>query len=96
MKFFLTGGSGYLGRNFVQYALSQNDHITINVLSRSSVSDEIILKSAGNINKGRERIKLIRGHINDENSLKEGLDGVNVVIHMAAKVHWYIRNFFIY
>jgi len=89
MKFFVTGGSGYLGRNFVQYALSQNDIITINALSRSSVSDEIILKSAGNIKEGRERIRIIRGHINDENSLKEGLEGVNVVIHMAAKVQPY-------
>ena len=86
MKFFVTGGSGYLGRNFIQYVLLQNDNITINALSRTSVSDEFILKSAENIKKGRERIRIIRGHINDENSLKEGLDSVNVVIHMAAKV----------
>lgn len=86
MKFFVTGGSGYLGRNFIQYALSQNDNITINALSRSSVSDEVILKTVGNIKKGRERIRIIRGHINDENSLKEGLEDVDVVIHMAAKV----------
>ncbi|CAB4435704.1 unnamed protein product [Rhizophagus irregularis] len=89
MKFFVTGGSGYLGRNFIQYALSQNDNITINALSRSSVSDEVILKTVGNIKKGRERIRIIRGHINDENSLKEGLEDVDVVIHMAAKVQPY-------
>lgn len=94
MKFFVTGGSGYLGRNFIQYALSQNDNVTINALSRSSVSDEVILKTVGNIKKGRERIRIIRGHINDENSLKEGLEDVDVVIHMAAKVN--ICNFFIY
>ncbi|RIA81871.1 hypothetical protein C1645_782874 [Glomus cerebriforme] len=89
MKLFVTGGSGYLGRNFIQYSLSQNDNITINALSRSSVSDELILESAGKIEKGRERVKIIRGYINDENSLKEGLDGVNVVVHMAAKVQPY-------
>uniref|UniRef100_A0A1D1ZIV5 Sterol-4-alpha-carboxylate 3-dehydrogenase, decarboxylating n=1 Tax=Anthurium amnicola TaxID=1678845 RepID=A0A1D1ZIV5_9ARAE len=89
MKFFVTGGSGYLGRNFIQYVLSQNDNITINALSRSSVSDEFIWKSAENIKMGRERIRIIRGHINDENSLKEGLNGVNFVIHMAAKVQPY-------
>src|SRR4051794_12345883 len=86
MKLFVTGGSGYLGRNFVQYALSQNDEIIINVLSRSSVSDELILKAVGKIERGRERVNLIRGHINDGNSLKEGLDGVKVIVHMAAKV----------
>ncbi len=86
MNFFVTGGSGYLGRNFIQYALSQNDNIIINALSRSSVSDELILEAAGRIEKGRERVKIIRGHINDENSLKVGLEDVNVVIHMAAKV----------
>ncbi|CAG8617903.1 12005_t:CDS:2 [Funneliformis caledonium] len=89
LKLFVTGGSGYLGRNFIQYALSQNENININALSRSSVSDEIILEAAGNIDKGRERIKIIRGHMNDENSLKEGLNGVNVIVHMAAKVQPY-------
>ena len=86
MKLFVTGGSGFLGSNFIQYALSQSDKITINALSRSSITDELILKTVRNIEKGHERVRLIRGHINDENPLKEGLDGAKVVIHMAAKV----------
>ncbi|CAG8595697.1 30691_t:CDS:2 [Racocetra persica] len=86
MKLFLTGGSGFLGRNFIKYVLSRDQQITINALARSSTSDEYILNACNDIEDGKERVRIIRGCINDEAAIREGLNGVDVVVHMAAKV----------
>ncbi|CAG8629944.1 22290_t:CDS:2 [Cetraspora pellucida] len=86
MKLFLTGGSGYLGRNFIKYVLSQDKQTTINVLALSSTSDKYILSACDDVEDGKKRVRIIRGSINDEAAIKEGLNGVDVVVHMAAKV----------
>ncbi|CAG8464989.1 7474_t:CDS:2 [Paraglomus occultum] len=83
MKFFLTGGSGFLGRNLIRYALDKDDDLSIIVLSRSEESDEIMLKAAGN---EKHRVQILRGNIEDEQVLIKGVSEVQVVIHMAAKV----------
>nr|CAG8610274.1 4657_t:CDS:2 [Entrophospora candida] len=87
MKIFLTGGSGYLGRNFIEYALSENDQIKINVLSRSSVSDEYIVKASEKVSNGDGRVKIIRGGIENIDVLKEGVNEADIIVHMAAKVN---------
>ncbi|CAG8713389.1 13155_t:CDS:2 [Dentiscutata erythropus] len=86
MKLFLTGGSGFLGRNFIKYVLSRDKQITINALSRSSISDELILSGCNEVEGGRERVRIIRGDMNDEAAIREGVNEADVVVHMAAKV----------
>ncbi|KAF0406185.1 NADP-binding protein [Gigaspora margarita] len=86
MKLFLTGGSGFLGRNFIKYVLSRDKQITINALARSSISDEYILNACNDVEDGRKRVRIIRGSINDEAAVREGLNEADVVVHMAAVV----------
>ncbi|CAG8521324.1 13197_t:CDS:2 [Acaulospora colombiana] len=86
MRIFLTGGSGFLGTSFINYILTHEDSSQIKTLSRSSISDEKILNACKGIEDGKDRIKIIRGSTHDEDAIKEGLNGVDIVIHMAAKV----------
>jgi nucleoside-diphosphate-sugar epimerase len=93
MKYFVTGGSGYLGRNLINYALHKNDDLTITALSRSEKSDERILRAAGDKDN---RIQILRGNIENEQVLAEGVSGADVVIHMAAKVINIIKLYWVY
>ncbi|CAG8503570.1 14004_t:CDS:2 [Acaulospora morrowiae] len=86
MKIFLTGGSGFLGSPFMRYALTHEDDLLIVALSRSSVADEKIRHAYEGIKGGEDRVRIVRGSINDEGALREGLDGADIVVHMAAKV----------
>ncbi|CAG8542274.1 12170_t:CDS:2 [Ambispora gerdemannii] len=78
MKIFLTGGSGYLGRNFIEYAFKEDPRLSIIVLSRSSIADDRILRAAENARNGRERVRIIRGDMHDEDALREDFEKINI------------------
>ncbi len=84
MKIFITGGSGFVGRSFIEYVLKDHPEFTeIVALSRSPASDQAILSVGGNRSS---QIKIVRGDLSSVSILQQGLHGCYAVFHSAAKV----------
>ena len=75
MKIFITGGSGYLGRNLIRTLIKRGD--TVHALARSVASGEIV-EALG--------AKVIAGDLNHKEALLKGMEGCDAVIHSAALV----------
>lgn len=75
MKIFITGGSGYLGRNIIRALIARGD--TVRGLARSVKSGELI-ESLG--------AEVIAGDLNNDEALQNGMDSCDAVIHCAATV----------
>ena len=77
MKIFLTGGTGFIGRPLTQKLLSRGWEVKALVRNpNSDKSKEIQTFGA----------QLIKGDINDIDSMRESMQGVDAVIHNAG---WY-------
>ena len=82
MNILITGGAGYIGAGLIA------------ALSSKNVTDKIIVYdnlSRGNYslflgNKLNARVEFIQGDILDNRSLKQAMEGIDVVYHLAAKV----------
>lgn len=75
---------GFIGSNFVRYALNKYDDIQITNLDK--------LTYAGNPNnlkdlRGNERHRFVQGDICDKGAVKETMEGVDTVINFAAETH---------
>lgn len=85
MKILITGGAGYIGYSLVRNLLAQPEGITEIViydnLSRSNYGFFTSLKMAG------IPIRFVRGELLDGRKLETQLKGIDVVYHLAAKVH---------
>jgi UDP-glucose 4-epimerase len=75
MKILVTGGAGYIGSVAVYKLLEAGYQI--------NVIDDL---SNGYIENVDKRASFIQGSILDENKLNAALDGVNAVMHLAAKI----------
>lgn len=75
MRFFLTGGTGFVGSHVAERALAEGHHIR--ALARPQ-SDTTFLASLG--------AEIVRGDLADAVSLRRGAEGCDAVIHAAAKV----------
>ena len=82
MKILITGGAGYVGTELIQ-ALSGNKNFELIVLDNLS-RNNYNLFLGGNISSSS--IKFIQGDILDSRQLSKILHGVDIVIHLAAKV----------
>jgi 2-alkyl-3-oxoalkanoate reductase len=71
----VTGATGFVGSHIAEALARRGD--TVRALARSS-ADTAILEKAG--------IAIVRGDLSDPESLKAAVDGVDVVVHCAAKV----------
>ncbi|NCU42074.1 MAG: dTDP-glucose 4,6-dehydratase [Candidatus Moranbacteria bacterium] len=84
MKFFVTGGAGFIGSNFIHYLLeTYSDDMVINFDA---------LTYAGNIANVSQweqdhRYTFIHGDICDEVKVRESMKDVDVVVHFAAESH---------
>ena len=76
MQIFVTGGSGFLGGHICEL-FRQRGHDVAALVRPSSATG--VLKSAG--------VKLREGTLEDPESLRRAMQGADVVIHSAAKVH---------
>ncbi len=83
MKLFVTGGAGFIGSNYVRHVLgSTDDEIT--------VFDA--LTYAGNLENldGLDtdpRFRFVKGDICDRATVRDAMDGHDVVVHFAAESH---------
>ena len=74
MKIFITGATGFLGRNLIHRLLAENHKLTALLLPDESVPNSF------------DEIKIVRGNITISNSLKGLLVDQDVVIHLASAV----------
>ncbi len=88
MKFFrsilITGGAGFIGSNFVHYALRRHPDCRITVLDA--------LTYAGNLENlagvlDDDRLTFIRGSVCDAAVVRETMNGVEAVFNFAAETH---------
>jgi nucleoside-diphosphate-sugar epimerase len=82
---FVTGGSGFVGRNLIRALVARGD--TVHALSRSEKSDAA-LKALG--------AQPVRGDLDDVGAMAAGMRGCAVVHHVAAEVsEWGPREQFV-
>ncbi|MCD9017909.1 NAD-dependent epimerase/dehydratase family protein [Parachryseolinea silvisoli] len=75
---FVTGGSGFVGRNLIKKLTSEN--IEVFGLSRSPESDQRIIEAGATP---------IRGDIHNADVLRTALAGIDTVFHLAAAVDFW-------
>ena len=83
MKVFVTGGAGYLGTALVQ-RLSHDERVDEIVVYDNLASRNHNLFLVRDI--GPRPVRFVRGDVLDSRRLKQALDGVDVVFHLAARV----------
>ena len=84
MKFFITGGAGFIGSNSAHHFLEQGHTVTIfDNLSRAGGRPNIAwLRSL----HGDERLHIVQGDVRDYAALTTAVRGADVVLHLAAQV----------
>ena len=85
MKYFVTGGAGFIGSHYVDLLLSGTEHV-----EEVTVFDNFTY--AGNIrnldaHKSDSRLKVVVGDICDSEAVKSALIGHDVIVHFAAESH---------
>jgi len=78
-KVLVTGGAGYIGSVLVPQLLAEG--YRVRVLDNFMFGQTSLLGCCSNPN-----LKIIRGDVRDEETLKRALDGVDFIIHLAAIV----------
>ena len=78
MKIFVTGGAGFIGKNLIK-KLQQKHELVIYENFSNSIEEDFSKLLQGNTS-------LIKGDMTDYELLKKSLKGVDLVIHLAAKI----------
>jgi dTDP-glucose 4,6-dehydratase len=85
MKFFITGGCGFIGSNYVNYLLNSVDQV-----SKVTVYDKFTyaanLRNLEN-HHDDSRLNVITGDICDLDALVKAMKGHEIVVHFAAESH---------
>lgn len=84
MNLLVTGGAGYIGYGVVRYLVN-----AVKDIGRIVIYDNLSRKSLGLFTQSEfpaQSVKFIRGDILDGRSLAKALQGIDVVIHLAARV----------
>ncbi len=75
-KVLVTGGAGFIGSNLAEELIRQG--------ARVSIIDNLVTGSRQNLEEIAGDFDFIEGDINDDDSLKKALQGVEIVFHEAA------------
>ena len=75
MKILVTGGAGFIGSNLVKYLIERGDEVKVldNLLRGNKLDNETLKK-----------IQLIKGDIRDYSTVKNAVEGCDIVYHLAA------------
>ncbi|MFB9273792.1 NAD-dependent epimerase/dehydratase family protein [Cohnella cellulosilytica] len=73
MKIFITGGTGFIGSYVVKEMLDHGHEVTLLARNTNKVSGFV----------GHDRIRLIKGDMEDTRAITEGLKGQDACIHVA-------------
>ncbi len=82
-RMLITGGCGFIGSNFIRHMIRKYSYKIINLDA---------LTYAGNSNSlsdltSNSRYHFIQGRIEDINTVREAIKGVDMVVHFAAETH---------
>ena len=77
MNILITGAGGYVGSELVNYLLEKTDH---NITAYDLFIFDPLIFDIQNKNK----IKIIKGDIRDEELLNDSLKGIDLIIHLAC------------
>jgi dTDP-glucose 4,6-dehydratase len=86
MRYFITGGAGFIGSHFIRMLLSsESDHVEcITVLDKFTYSgnEQNLLDFSQN-----KKFRLVRGDICDTEVVASNLLGHDIIVHFAAESH---------
>lgn len=85
MKYFVTGGAGFIGSNYVNLLLSETEDVeSVTVFDNFTYA-----ANPKNLEKhiSDPRLKIFRGDICDPESVRKELSGHDTVVHFAAESH---------
>lgn len=82
MRVFLTGGTGFVGRNMLRRLLLQDHEVF--VLMRPQPSRLIDLGLGGAAPEQKERVQLVAGDVVSGAGLEQGMHGCDAVIHLVG------------
>lgn len=77
MKYLVTGGAGFIGSNIVDELIRRGHEVT--------VLDDLSSGKTANLELVASRVRFIRGTITDLDTAKSACEGVDYVIHLAAR-----------
>lgn len=83
MKFLITGGRGFIGSAVVRHLINHTDHAVVNVDKLTYASTEGSVGEAAE----SERYRFVQGDVCETAPWNEALDGVDVIMHLAAESH---------
>ena len=84
MKYFVTGGAGFIGGNFIRYWLEH--HPEDQIINFDSLTYAGNLESLRDI-ENNSNYTFVRGDIRNPDQVNKYLEGVNGIIHFAAESH---------
>ncbi|NIT35305.1 MAG: dTDP-glucose 4,6-dehydratase [candidate division Zixibacteria bacterium] len=83
-KILVTGGAGFIGSNFVSYALERWREAEVVVLDKLTYAGNLANLDAV---KYDPRFTFIRGDVADEGTVRRAVEGCDAVINFAAETH---------
>ncbi|MEZ5326613.1 MAG: SDR family NAD(P)-dependent oxidoreductase [Verrucomicrobiales bacterium] len=82
MRFLVTGGAGFIGSNLVDRLLAEDGDVTI--LDDFNDFYDPAIKRA-NVEAFSKPVRVVEGDLRDLVSVQDAMEGVDVVIHLAAR-----------
>lgn len=76
MYILVTGATGFIGKRLVKYLVEEKRLVRCLVRESSNIDDLLKLK-----------VDIVKGDLNDINSLKNAMNQVSVIYHLAANAH---------
>jgi len=80
MKILITGGAGFIGQHLTHALLNQGVNVRVfdNFSQQVHVNDSLPESLRG-------KVDLIKGDVRDRDAMKDALDGIDSVVHLAAE-----------
>lgn len=82
MRYLVTGGAGFIGSNLVDRLLAEGGEVTI-LDDFNDFYDPAIKRS--NVEAFTRPVRVVEGDLRDLSAVTTAMDGVDVVIHLAAR-----------